>query len=176
MNLDQIKLFIRAQRDKGPLQEIVKAAQMQIEQIENPQPPRKIEIKLHKGQWYGLMPRIPGVQQNAVALGQQLPPKAILELLQTPAPSVAEFEIDKEMAQQKAQRQRDEIGWWEDEQNGLVKRRYYDVAAYDQAISKYNKRRKLISDPLCLVYRISPNGVQQINRWRDEGYEVCLPD
>lgn len=114
---------------------------------------------------------------KGIKLGAPISPAAAIRQAAAPSPSPSDFEISKEEAKTRMNKQPETVGWWDgDKPTGTAGRRYYLVEPYHQARATWHEQHKLTSDPLALAYHLSSAAVKRVRELESEGYTIQLPE
>lgn len=161
-----VEQYIATCKDTKALEAIIALAQNRLQALEQLGP---VRLALHKGHWYAVLP----AGQQPIPLGARLTPSEVYARSQKKPPDPLDYELTPQQAEQN--QHRGAIGWVEDDTTPIKgHRRYYDVKAYDKARAEWVKWRALASDPFSIAFGISVEGMQEIQKLRESGYEIVI--
>jgi hypothetical protein len=152
--------------DPDLLQAIVQTAQDRLGQLQQQRPRVTITFQ---GETVWAQISGPDGEEKQQRLGDRLTAAAALENAATPPPHAADYELTSAQAHQIRQRDRERVGWWEDDAG---QRRYYDVPAHDAARKEWHAISTAARDPRALAYRLPMGVIQAIQKWEGDGWEV----
>ena len=137
-----------------------------------PEPNHLIEIELRNEIWYATR-RSDG---RSFDLCMRLSKNEVEQQMNVKPPQKEQWELPADEARKIMKTDPDEIDFWDSKKGNITTRHFYEVKEYERGMDEWRKYVALAKDAVTRGLRLSVAARVMLEKLKENGYEVLLPD